>query len=88
MIKINYALDFALVGSKFVPCKYMYFGCKKVYFGKYYFWTDDTAKRSGFEKFMLKTVNRIIFNLNKLIKKAGIESKSYSAFCGIVAERK
>jgi len=37
MIKINYALDFALVGSKFVPCKYMYFGCKKVYFGKYYF---------------------------------------------------
>ena len=58
------------------------------YFGKYYFWTDDTAKRSGFEKFMLKSVNRIIFNLNKLIKKSGMESKSYSAFCGIVAERK
>ncbi len=58
------------------------------YFGKYYFWVDDSAKRSGFEKFMLKTVNRIIFNLNKLIKKAGIESKNYSAFCGIVAEKK
>ena len=58
------------------------------YFGKYYFWTDNTAKRSGLEKFLLKTVNRIIFNLNKLIKKSGMESKSYSAFCGIVAERK
>lgn len=57
------------------------------YFGKYYFWVDDTKKRSEFELFFLKIVNRVIFNLNKLIKKSGIESKNYSAFCGIVAEK-
>ena len=57
------------------------------YFGKYYFWVDENAKRSGFERFLLRTVNRVIFNLNKLIKKTGKESGSYSAFCGIVAEK-
>lgn len=56
--------------------------------GKYYFWVDDSQKRSKLQLFLLKNVNRIIFNLNKIIKKAGKDSQSYSAFCGIVAERK
>ncbi len=58
------------------------------YFGKYYFWVDESEKRSKLQLFLLKNVNRLIFNLNKLIKKSGKESKSYSAFCGIVAVRK
>lgn len=58
------------------------------YFGKYYFWVDEQQQRSKIQLFILKNVNRLIFNLNKVIKKIGKESKSYSAFCGIVAERK
>ena len=58
------------------------------WFGKYNFWVDDTQYRSKFQQYLLKISNRFIFNLNKIIKKTGIESKSYSAFCGIVAERK
>ena len=58
------------------------------YFGKYYFWVDENQQRSKLQLFMLKNVNRLIFNLNKIIKKSGKESKSYSAFCGIVAEKR
>ena len=58
------------------------------WFGKYEFWVDLNQKRSKLQLFMLKNVNRFIFNFNKIVKKAGKESKSYSAFCGIVAERK
>ena len=55
------------------------------YFGKYYFWVDENEKRSRTKLFFLRNVNRLIFNLNKLIKRTGRESKKYSAFCGIVA---
>ncbi len=58
------------------------------WFGKYEFWVDLNQKRSKLELFMLKNVSRFIFNFNKIIKKNGKEAKSYSAFCGIVAERK
>lgn len=57
------------------------------WFGKYEFWVDPSQKRTKWKLFLLKIVNRIIFNLNKIIKKTGKDSKSYSAFCGIVAER-
>ncbi len=55
------------------------------YFGKYYFWYDPAEHRSKLKMFFLKNVNRLIFNLNKLVKMSGKESKAYSAFCGIVA---
>ena len=58
------------------------------WFGKYSFWVDETQYRSKFQRCLLKNVNRFIFNFNKIIKKTGMESKCYSAFCGIVAERK
>ncbi|MFT3908099.1 MAG: class I SAM-dependent methyltransferase [Ferruginibacter sp.] len=58
------------------------------YFGKYYFWYDPAEHRSKIKMTLLKNVNRLIFNLNKLIKKSGKESRAYSAFCGIVAEKK
>ncbi len=57
------------------------------WFGKYNFWVDPTQRRSKLQLFLLKSVNRIIFNLNKIFKKTGKESISYSAFCGIVAEK-
>lgn len=57
------------------------------WFGKYEFWVDTSRKRSKLQLFFLKNVNRFIFNLNKIIKKINRESKSYSAFCGIVAEK-
>lgn len=58
------------------------------YFGGYYFWVDESQPRSAFQKFMLRNTNRLIFNLNKLIKRSGRESKHYSAFCGIVAVKR
>lgn len=58
------------------------------WFGKYNFWVDPNQKRSKLQQFMLKNVNRLIFNMNKIVKRTGKESKSYSAYCGIVAEKK
>lgn len=58
------------------------------WFGKYDFWVDPNQERSKLQRFMLKNVNRFIFNFNKIVKKTGKESKNYSAFCGIVAEKK
>jgi len=37
MIIINYALDFAFVGSDILPCKYVYFGCEYIALVKYDF---------------------------------------------------
>ncbi len=58
------------------------------YFGKYNFWVDTAKHRSGLSKLLLKSTNRIIYNLNKLIKRSGKDAKAYSAFCGIVAVKK
>jgi len=62
----------------------IYSGC----FGGYLFWVDDKVNRGKLETYSIKIFSSLIFNFGKLLRRLNIESRIFSAFCGIVAIRK
>jgi 2-polyprenyl-3-methyl-5-hydroxy-6-metoxy-1,4-benzoquinol methylase len=58
------------------------------YFGGYAFWSDRRADEGAFNKMMFKLTSRGISQFNKLFRKLGLQSQSFSAFCGLVARKK